>query len=279
MATIDQLIEQALQEDIGDGDHTSLATIPASVEGKMKLLVKENGIVAGIDIARKVFNKVDPKISMRQVVEDGSQVKTGEIVFYVNGPCRSMLIAERTVLNFMQRMSGIATATNKYIKLIEGTKARLLDTRKTTPNMRIFEKMAVVMGGGMNHRMGLYEMVMIKDNHVDFAGGIEKAILAQQAYLTKHSKALKIEIEVRNFNELAEVMRVGKIERIMLDNFSPEDLKRAVQIIGGKFETEASGGITLETIREYAETGVDYISIGAITHHIESLDLSLKSME
>jgi nicotinate-nucleotide pyrophosphorylase (carboxylating) len=279
MTTIEHLIEQALQEDIGDGDHTSMATIPASVEGKMKLLVKEDGIIAGIDIARKVFKKVDPRISMQQVVEDGSQVKKADIVFYVNGPCRSMLIAERTVLNFMQRMSGIATATHKYVKLIEGTKARLLDTRKTTPNMRIFEKMAVVMGGGMNHRMGLYDMVMIKDNHVDFAGGIQKAIMAERSYLKKMGKDLKIEIEVRSFEELAEVIKVGQVDRIMLDNFTPEDLRNAVQLINGRFETEASGGITLETIREYAETGVNYISVGAITHHIESLDLSLKSME
>jgi nicotinate-nucleotide pyrophosphorylase (carboxylating) len=279
MSTIEHLIEQALQEDIGDGDHTSLATIPASVEGKMKLLVKENGIVAGIDIARKVFKKVDPKISIQQIVEDGSRVNKGDIVFYVNGPCRSMLIAERTVLNFMQRMSGIATATNKYVKLIEGTKARLLDTRKTTPNMRIFEKMAVVMGGGLNHRMGLYDMVMIKDNHIDFAGGIQNAIIAERAYLNKTGKDLKIEIEVRNFEELAEVMNVGQVDRIMLDNFTPGDLKKAIQKINGRFETEASGGITLETIREYAETGVDFISVGAITHHIKSLDLSLKFME
>jgi nicotinate-nucleotide pyrophosphorylase (carboxylating) len=279
MATIEHLIEQALQEDIGDGDQTSQAIIPASVEGKMKLLVKENGIIAGVDIAQKIFNKVDPKISMQQLVKDGKLVKEGDIVFYINGPCRSMLIAERTVLNFMQRMSGIATATNKYVKLIEGTKARLLDTRKTTPNMRIFEKMAVVMGGGMNHRMGLYDMVMIKDNHVDFVGGIQNAIIAEHTYLEKAGKDLKIEIEVRNFNELAEVLRVGNVNRIMLDNFSPQDLKRAVQIIDGRFETEASGGITLETIREFAETGVDFISVGAITHHIESLDLSLKFME
>jgi nicotinate-nucleotide pyrophosphorylase (carboxylating) len=279
MDSIEKLIGQALIEDIGDGDHTSEATIPVSSTGKMKLLVKEPGIIAGIDIARKVFNKVDPSITLQQIIQDGSEVKKGDIVFFVTGPCKSMLIAERTVLNFMQRMSGIATATNKYVKIIEGTKARLLDTRKTTPNMRVFEKMAVVIGGGMNHRMGLYDMVMIKDNHVDFAGGIEKAILAEKAYLTKIGKDLKIEIEVRNFNELAEVMKVGQVDRIMLDNFSPKDLKRAVLIIDGKFETEASGGITIETIRDYAETGVDFISVGAITHHIKSLDLSLKTVE
>ncbi len=279
MNSIEQLIEQALHEDIGDGDHTSEATIPTSARGKMKLLVKENGIIAGVDIARKVFYKVDPSVSMEQLIDDGSGVKMGDIVFYVNGPVKSMLIAERTVLNFMQRMSGIATATHKYAKMIQGTKARLLDTRKTTPNMRVFEKMAVRLGGGMNHRMGLYDMVMIKDNHVDFAGGITKAILSEQAYLARIGKDLKIEIEVRNFEELAEVMKVGQVHRIMLDNFSPQDLKLAVQIIDGKFETEASGGITLDTIREYAETGVDFISVGAITHHIKSLDLSLKAVE
>jgi nicotinate-nucleotide pyrophosphorylase (carboxylating) len=273
------LIEQALSEDIGDGDHTSQATIPSSATGQMKLLVKEDGIIAGIDIARKVFNKVDPLITMQPLIQDGNEIKKGDIVFYIKGPCKSMLIAERSVLNFMQRMSGIATATNRYVKMIEGTKARLLDTRKTTPNMRIFEKMAVVIGGGLNHRMGLYDMVMIKDNHVDFAGGIEKAITAEKSYLAKTGRDLKIEIEVRNFDELAEVMRVGGINRIMLDNFSPEDMKRAVQIIDGKYETEASGGITLDSIRSYAETGVDFISVGAITHHIKSLDLSLKAVE
>jgi nicotinate-nucleotide pyrophosphorylase (carboxylating) len=279
MDTIEQLVKQALSEDIGDGDHTSEATIPAEATGKMKLLVKEDGIIAGIDIAQKVFHLVDPNISFQQLFKDGIEVKKGDIVFYVNGPCKSMLIAERTVLNFMQRMSGIATATHLYVKMIEGTKARLLDTRKTTPNMRIFEKMAVVMGGGMNHRMGLYDMAMIKDNHVDFAGGIENAIAAEQSYLKKKGKSLKVEIEVRNFKELDEVIRVGQVDRIMLDNFSPLDLKRAVDLIDGRFETEASGGITLETIKEYAETGVDFISVGAITHQIKSLDLSLKAAE
>jgi nicotinate-nucleotide pyrophosphorylase (carboxylating) len=278
MDSIEQLIEQALREDIGDGDHTSQATIPSTASGKMKLLVKENGIIAGVDIARLVFYKVDPHIAMEPFIKDGSKVKKGDIVFYVTGPCKSMLIAERTVLNFMQRMSGIATATNQYVMQIAGTKANLLDTRKTTPNMRVFEKMAVVMGGGVNHRMGLYDMVMIKDNHVDFAGGIEKAIDAEKVYLAKIGKKLKIEIEVRNFVELAEVMRVGQVDRVMLDNFTPADLKRAVEVINGRFETEASGGINLKTIREYAETGVDFISVGAITHQIKSLDLSLKAV-
>jgi nicotinate-nucleotide pyrophosphorylase (carboxylating) len=279
MPSIEQIIEQALLEDIGDGDHTSEATIPSSATGKMKLLVKEPGIIAGIDVARKVLNKVDPAIEMKQLINDGSEVKKGDIAFYIQGSCKSMLIAERTLLNFMQRMSGIATATHNYVSLLSGTKARLLDTRKTTPNMRVFEKMAVVIGGGVNHRMGLYDMVMIKDNHVDFAGGIEKAIKAEHRYLAGIGKDLKIEIEVRNFVELDEVMRVGGVDRIMLDNFSTSDLAKAVKIIDGKYETEASGGITLETIRKYAETGVDFISVGAITHQIKSLDLSLKAVE
>jgi len=279
MFTTEQLIEQALLEDIGEGDHTSEATIPSSATGKMKLLVKENGILAGTDIAKIVFSKVDPLIKMEQLIADGSEIKKGDIVFYVTGPCKSMLIAERTVLNFMQRMSGIATATNQYVKLLAGTKARLLDTRKTTPNMRVFEKMAVRLGGGTNHRMGLYDMVMIKDNHVDFAGGIEKAIKAEHNYLKQRNKNLKIEIEVRNFIELEEVIRVGGVDIIMLDNFTPADLAKAVKMIDGRFETEASGGITLKTIREYAETGVDFISVGAITHQIKSLDLSLKTVE
>lgn len=279
MDSIEKLIDLALQEDIGDGDHTSMATIPGSAIGKMKLLVKEEGIIAGVDIARKVFERVDTAITLQQLILDGSEVKVGDIVFYVHGPSRSLLIAERTVLNFMQRMSGIATATNHYVNKLKGTNARLLDTRKTTPNMRVFEKMAVRLGGGNNHRMGLYDMVMIKDNHVDFAGGIEKAIKAEQDYLSKNGKKLKIEIEVRNFDELDEVLRVGGVDRIMLDNFSPAEIAKAVKIINGRYETEASGGITLDTIREFALTGVDFISVGAITHHIKSLDLSLKTVE
>ncbi|HOY31977.1 MAG TPA: carboxylating nicotinate-nucleotide diphosphorylase [Bacteroidales bacterium] len=272
------LIQQAIAEDLGDGDHTSLATIPEDARGKMKLLVKEDGIIAGEEIARLVFQKIDPEISIEVLIPDGSPIKRGDIVFYVSGSCRSMLTAERTMLNYLQRMSGIATATHSYTRLLEGTKARLLDTRKTTPNMRVFEKMAVVIGGGMNHRMGLYDMVMIKDNHVDFAGGIKQAIEAEHAYLARMGKKLKIEIEVRNVDELRQVLDVGGVDRIMLDNFSPRDLKNAVEIIDGKFETEASGGINHENIREYALTGVDFISVGAITHHISSLDLSLKAM-
>ncbi len=272
------LIEQAIAEDLGDGDHTSLATIPEHVTGKMKLLVKEDGIIAGVDIAEMVFQKIDPGLKMEILLSDGAEVKRGDLVFFVSGRCRSMLMAERTMLNFMQRMSGIATSTNKYVKMLEGTHALLLDTRKTTPNMRIFEKMAVVIGGGVNHRMGLYDMVMIKDNHVDFAGGIKQAILAEHNYLDRLGKKLKIEIEVRNFDELNEVLITGGVDRIMLDNFTPHDLKKAVDIIGNRFETEASGGIKLDNIREYALTGVDYISVGATTHHIKSLDLSLKAV-
>ncbi len=274
-----RLIEQAIAEDLGDGDHTSMATIPENATGKMKLLVKEDGILAGVEIAKLVFQKIDPEIEMELLIRDGTPIKKGDIVFYVSGHCRSMLMAERSALNFLQRLSGIATATREYTTMLEGTKARLLDTRKTTPNMRVFEKMAVVVGGGMNHRMGLYDMVLIKDNHVDFAGGIKQAIDAEHAYLNRLGKKLKIEIEVRNFGELDQVLSVGGVDRIMLDNFVPADLKKAVEIIGGKYETEASGGIKLENIREYALTGVDFISVGAITHQIKSLDLSLKAVE
>ncbi|HPB25632.1 MAG TPA: carboxylating nicotinate-nucleotide diphosphorylase [Bacteroidales bacterium] len=279
MNDILHLIGQAIAEDIGDGDHTSMATIPEDATGKMKLLVKEDGIVAGVEIAKLVFEKIDPGLCMEVLITDGMPIKKGDIVFYITGRCRSMLIAERTVLNFMQRLSGIATSTSHYVRELEGTSARLLDTRKTTPNMRIFEKMAVVLGGGMNHRMGLYDMVMIKDNHVDFAGGIKQAIEAEHDYLNRIGKKLKIEIEVRNFDELEQVIQAGRVDRIMLDNFPPADLQKAVEIIGGKFETEASGGIKLENIREYALTGVDFISVGAVTHQIKSLDLSLKAVK
>lgn len=276
--TIDEIITQALQEDVQDGDHTSLATIPANAKGKARLLVKENGIIAGIRIAEKVFKQVDPTTKFKQFIEDGTEIKVGDIAFEVSGKSISILTAERLALNFMQRMSGIATKTNIYVNLLKGTKATVLDTRKTTPNLRLLEKEAVLLGGGENHRMGLYDMIMIKDNHVDFAGGIKQAIVATQQYLQSKSKNLKIELEVRNFEELDEAINVGGIDRIMLDNFSPTDLKKAVEIIDGRFESEASGGITLESIRSYAETGVDYISVGALTHQIQSLDLSLKAI-
>jgi nicotinate-nucleotide pyrophosphorylase (carboxylating) len=275
--TIDQFIENALVEDIGDGDHSSLSTIPIDSKGKACLIVKSEGILAGVEIAKKVFSKVDSELIVKVFISDGSFVKTGDIAFTVEGSSISILSSERLVLNFMQRMSGIATETSKYVKAVEGFKAKILDTRKTTPNMRYFEKLAVKIGGGENHRFGLYDMIMIKDNHVDFSGGIENAISAAQRYLLKKNKKLKIEIEVRSFEELSKVISFGGVDRIMLDNFTPENMKKAVQIIEGKYETEASGGITLNNVRNYAETGVDYISIGALTHQIKSLDMSLKA--
>lgn len=274
---IDDIIEKALAEDIGDGDHTSLSTIPSTATGKAKLLVKQDGILSGMNVARKVFNKVDNRIAMSELLQNGDHIKPGDIAFTVEGPSASILMAERLVLNFMQRMSGIATNTSLYVKQLEGLTSKILDTRKTTPLLRQLEKQAVVDGGGHNHRFGLYDMVMIKDNHVDFAGGILNAINAANSYLSKTKRDLKIEIEVRNFDELQQVIRHGGVHRIMLDNFNPANLKKAVDIIGKRFETEASGGITLDTIRSYAETGVDFISVGALTHHIKSLDLSLKA--
>jgi len=275
--TIDEIISLSLIEDIGDGDHTSLSTIPVSASGKARLLVKEEGILSGAEVARKVFATVDRNIVFNQKLYDGERIKPGDIVFTVEGPSISLLSAERTALNFMQRMSGIATATNRLVRLLDGLNTRLLDTRKTTPLMRPLEKMAVKTGGGSNHRFGLYDMILIKDNHVDFAGGIKNAITAANNYLIRQKKKLKIEIEVRNFTELNEVLEAGQIHRIMLDNFTPDQLRKAVQQINGRYETEASGGITETTLRNYALTGVDFISVGALTHHIKSLDLSLKA--
>jgi nicotinate-nucleotide pyrophosphorylase (carboxylating) len=277
--TEEALIRAALQEDIGDGDHSSLSTVPADAVGKAQLLVKEDGILAGIDVARKVFTEVDARIRMDILIADGSPIRKGDVAFTVEGPCISLLTAERTVLNFLQRMSGIATQTRRYVDALAGLKTVVLDTRKTTPNMRIFEKYAVRAGGGQNHRFGLYDMVMIKDNHVDFAGGIAAAIGACRQYLSSAKKNLRIEIEVRNLDELQQVLDCGGVHRIMLDNFTPELLREAVNRIGGRFETEASGGITLDTIRSFAETGVDFISVGALTHQIRSLDLSLKAID
>ncbi len=274
---IDDIFSRALAEDLGDGDHTSLACIPANSKGRAKLLVKEEGVIAGIDIARRVFEKVDNKIVFTQFLYDGDKVKNGDIAFTVEGSPVSILSSERLALNFMQRMSGIATKTNQMVKMLDGLNTKLLDTRKTSPNLRIFEKMAVKLGGGENHRFGLYDMIMIKDNHVDFSGGIENAIQNAKNYLKVKNKNLKIEIEVRNFEELQMVLKTGGIHRIMLDNFTPENLKKAIDIIDGKYETEASGGITEKTLRLYAETGVDYISVGSLTHHIKSMDLSLKA--
>jgi nicotinate-nucleotide pyrophosphorylase (carboxylating) len=272
---LDEIITIALKEDIGDGDHTSLSTIPEFAKGKAKLRIKQNGTLAGVEVAKKVFKQLDQSIKFNILIHDGSAVKIGDIVFEVEGNAISILMAERLALNFMQRMSGIATYTAYLISLISGFKTKLLDTRKTTPLLRELEKYAVLQGGGFNHRMGLYDMVMIKDNHIDFAGGIKNAIQATNKYLVINKKDLKIEIEVRNFEELKQVLETGGVHRIMLDNFTPSDLKKAIQIIDGKYETEASGGITENTIRDYAETGVDYISVGALTHQIKSLDMSL----
>lgn len=277
MLTIDEIIANALIEDTGDGDHTSLSTIPADAVGKAKLLVKQAGILSGMEIAARVFSLVDPRISMHPLMKDGDAIQPGDVAFTVEGPSASILKAERLVLNFMQRMSGIATTTSQYVRQLEGFNTKVLDTRKTTPLMRAIEKTAVKHGGGYNHRFGLYDMIMIKDNHVDFAGGIAKAIHAAKNYLEKNGRHLQIEIEVRNFDELRQVIDTGGVNRIMLDNFSPENLRKAVEMIAGEYETEASGGITLETIRQYAETGVDFVSVGALTHQIKSLDLSLKA--
>ncbi len=272
------IIEKAILEDIGDGDHSSQACIPADAVGKAQLLVKEAGILAGVEIAQKVFERFDPQLNVAVFITDGTEVKPGDVAFVVEGKVLSLLKAERLVLNIMQRMSGIATQTSVYVKKLEGLHTRILDTRKTTPGLREIEKLAVKIGGGVNHRMGLYDMVMLKDNHIDFAGGIAKAVAMVHDYLKKNNKNLKIEVEVRDFKELDEVLKVGGINRIMLDNFSPADTHKAVEHINGRFETESSGGITLDTLRDYAECGVDYISVGALTHHIKSLDLSLKAV-
>ena len=273
-------LESAIKEDVGDGDHSSLSCIPPTAQGVVQLLVKEDGIIAGVDIAHLIFKRLDPTIKFEKYIEDGTPIKKGDVAFRVEGKVLTLLQSERLVLNVMQRMSGIATKTNEYVKLIEGLHTRILDTRKTTPGLRLLEKAAVKIGGGVNHRIGLYDMVMLKDNHIDFAGGIEKAIGMVHTYLAKIGKPdMKIEVEVRNFNELDEVMRVGGIHRVMLDNFSIDDTRKAVELINGRFETESSGGITLDTFRKYAECGVDFISVGALTHHIKSLDLSLKAVQ
>lgn len=275
---IQEFIAQALAEDLGDGDHTSLACIPASAKGKARLLVKEDGVIAGVQLAQVIFKQVDPALSCRVLIKDGSLVKKGDIVLEVKGKSQSILIAERLVLNCMQRMSGIATKTRLMVDLCKGTTAQVIDTRKTTPNLRGLEKWAVVLGGGANHRIGLYDMILIKDNHIDYAGGIKQAILTANNYVKARRKKLKIEIEARDLNEVDQILAVGKVDRIMLDNFSYSDLRKAVKKINGKYETEASGGITEKTIARYAACGVDYISVGALTHHIKSLDLSLKAV-
>ncbi|MFW9598054.1 MAG: carboxylating nicotinate-nucleotide diphosphorylase [Paludibacter sp.] len=274
-----QLIKLWFAEDIGDGDHTTLSCIPSTAVGKSQLIVKEDGVLAGVEVARQIFNAFDPQLQMTVFINDGADVKKGDVAFVVEGKIQSLLQTERLMLNIMQRMSGVATRTRFYVKMLEGTKTRVLDTRKTTPGLRLLEKEAVKIGGGVNHRIGLYDMILLKDNHVDFAGGIDKAITRAKNYLIEKNKNLKIEIEVRNFDELAQVMAVGGVDRIMLDNFSVENTRKAVEIINGKFETESSGGITIETLRQYAECGVDYISVGALTHSVKSLDLSFKAVD
>ena len=274
---IDELIDLAFADDIGDGDHTTLCCIPDTAMGKSRLLIKEPGILAGVEIARKIFHRFDPDLKMTVYIEDGTAVKPGDVAFVVEGRVQSLLQTERLMLNVMQRMSGIATMTHRYVKKLEGLHTRILDTRKTTPGMRMLEKEAVKIGGGVNHRIGLFDMILLKDNHVDFAGGIEDAISRCHDYLKAKGKDLKIEIEVRNLDELKEVMRVGGVDRIMLDNFSPELTKEAVKIVGGKYEIESSGGITFDTIRDYAESGVDFVSVGALTHSVKGLDMSFKA--
>jgi nicotinate-nucleotide pyrophosphorylase (carboxylating) len=276
---IDELIKLAFAEDVGDGDHTTLSCIPDTAMGKSQLIIKEDGVLAGVEMAKRIFHYFDPSLKVTVFINDGAEVKVGDIVLKVEGKVQSLLQTERLMLNVMQRMSGIATTTRSYVKLLEGTKTRVLDTRKTTPGMRMIEKEAVKIGGGVNHRIGLFDMILLKDNHVDFAGGITQAITRAQEYLKTKGKDLKIEIEVRNFDELEEAMQVGGIDRIMLDNFNIENTKEAVRRIAGRFETESSGGITFTTLRAYAECGVDYISVGALTHSVKSLDMSLKACE
>jgi len=273
-----QLISLWYAEDIGDGDHTTLSCIPATALGKSQLIVKENGVLAGVEVAREVFKAFDPELKMTVFVNDGTEVKVGDIAFVVEGKIQSLLQTERLMLNIMQRMSGVATRTREYVKALEGTKTRVLDTRKTTPGLRLLEKEAVKIGGGVNHRIGLYDMILLKDNHVDFAGGIAQAIQRTKSYLKEKGKELKIEIEVRSFDELAQVMAEGGVDRIMLDNFTPENTRKAVEIIDGKYETESSGGITFATLKDYAECGVNYISVGALTHSVKSLDMSFKAV-
>ena len=273
----DLLIDLSFKEDIGDGDHTTLCCIPADAMGKSQLLIKEDGILAGVEVAKKVFNRFDPTMVVEVLINDGAAVKKGDVAMIVTGKVRSLLQTERLMLNIMQRMSGIATMTNKYVRKLEGTKTHVLDTRKTTPGMRMLEKQAVKIGGGMNHRIGLFDMILLKDNHVDFAGGIANAINRCHDYLKEKGLDLKIEIEVRNMDELSQVLDRGGVNRIMLDNFTVEETRNAVELIGGRYETESSGGITFDTIRDYAECGVDFVSVGALTHSVKGLDMSFKA--
>lgn len=276
---INKLIELALAEDIGEGDHTTLCSIPSDAEGRAHLVIKEQGILAGVDVAKTLLNRFDKNITLEVNINDGQKVRPGDVVFTMSGSVQSLLQIERLMLNIMQRMSGIATATGYYANLLEGTKAKVLDTRKTTPGMRLLEKQAVKIGGGENHRIGLFDMILLKDNHIDFAGGITNAVLGAQEYIKEKNKKLKIEVEVRNFDELNEALCLGGIDRVMLDNFTPEQTREAVELVNGRVELESSGGITSETIREYAEAGVDYISVGALTHSVKSLDMSLVAID
>jgi nicotinate-nucleotide pyrophosphorylase (carboxylating) len=276
---IHQFIVNALSEDVGDGDHTSLATIEAGTQGKAKLLVKDTGILAGVELAAEIFREVDPNLKLNVFLQDGAAVKPKDVAFEVEGDAQAILEAERLVLNCMQRMSGIATTTHQIVDLLKGTNAKVLDTRKTTPGLRYLEKWAVRIGGGVNHRFGLYDMILIKDNHVDYSGGIRRAIENANHYLQQTGKKLAIEIEVRNLDELEQVLQTGNVNRILIDNFNFTDMKQAVNMVDGRYITEASGGITIDNIRGYAECGVDYISVGALTHSIKSLDLSLKAVK
>ena len=275
---INDLIRLAFSEDIGDGDHTTLCSIPESAQGKAQLIIKESGILAGVEIAQKIFHSFDKELKINIFIQDGTEVNPGDIAFIVEGKVQSLLQTERLVLNVMQRMSGIATKTHCFCKLIEGTPARLLDTRKTTPNMRILEKMAVVIGGGYNHRMGLYDMIMLKDNHIDYAGGMKFAIRKADEYIKSNNFDLKIEVETRSLKDVEEVLSLGGFHRIMFDNFTVNDVKKGVEMVGRRYETEASGNIDERTIRKYAQTGVDFISVGALTHSVKSLDMSLKAI-
>ncbi len=276
-AYLNDFIDRCVCEDVGDGDHTSLSCIPSDAVGRAQLIIKEDGVLAGVDVARKIFAHIDPNFKFDQILHDGDRVKKGDIAFRVEGRTQSLLLAERLVLNVMQHMSGIATTTSRYVAKLQGLHTQVIDTRKTTPGMRLLDKMAVKIGGGGNHRIGLFDMILLKDNHIDFAGGIDKAISRVHQYLKEKGKDLRIEIEVRNFDELNQVLAIGGVDRIMLDNFTPAQTREAVKMIAGKYETESSGGITMDTLRDYAECGVDFISVGALTHHVGSLDMSLKA--
>ena len=274
---VDRLIDLAFAEDIGDGDQTTLSCIPADAMGESKLLIKDEGVLAGVEVAKEIFHRFDPEMKVKVLIPDGSEVKPGDIAMIVSGRVQSLLQTERLMLNVLQRMSGVATMTRKYVKRLEGTKTRVLDTRKTTPGMRMLEKEAVKIGGGVNHRIGLFDMILLKDNHVDFAGGIRNAIQRARDYCKEKGKNLKIEIEVRNLDELQQVLDTGGVDRIMFDNFTPELTRKAVEMVAGRYETESSGGITFDTIRDYAECGVDFISVGALTHSVKCLDMSFKA--